>query len=105
MAEQIQLATPETKPAIVTTTYRPVFVSFDSEAPAIVIRLRGTNGEVKSFVYGGSDAGAADKTKAATLIKTINKSNLSTKSMDKRIMEQLMADFPELAGTITGAPE
>jgi hypothetical protein len=44
-------------------------------------------------------------TEAETLIITLNKSNLSTKSLEKRVVEKCQADGKLGAGSIAGAPD
>jgi hypothetical protein len=106
MAEDFALTTPEIIPQVTTATYRLVGLFLDWERTTILIRLRGANGEVKSFTYGGSDPGtpAAEKTKALNLMLALNKANLTVKSLQRRVLEQLAADGL-LAGAVTGTPD
>lgn len=60
------------------------------------IDLIGDDGGVFSHVIEG--------TEAADLMNTLNKVNLSTKSLHKRILEKLRTDGI-IAGTITGTPD
>ena len=105
LAENITLTTPEFTPAITTTTYKVIHLDLDWELPSIKIYLRGTNNEIKFFEYGGQLASPADKTKALNLMVALNKANLSVTSLQKRILNQLILDFPQLAGTVTGTPD
>ena len=96
MPEQLTLTDPEVTPPKVTTDYRVVFVQKDVEAKRFIVRVRGTNGEVKEF--------REDDDAAITVIKALNKSNNSVKSEQKRILEKLVADG-KLNGTVEGTPD
>ena len=106
MPETFVLATPEVTPPATTTGYQVVFLSLNWESPEIVIRLRGTNGELRAFVYGGRGplVSQEDRDAARTMIVALNKANLSTASLHRRILQRLNADGL-LAGTINGAPD
>lgn len=106
MAETIILATAEVTPSISTTDYRVVFLSLDWDRSTIVIRLRGTNGESRSFTYGGDRLSATDeqRAEALALMVALNKANLSTKSLQRRILERLIADG-KLRGSVSGTPD
>lgn len=94
MAEIVTLTTPVTTPNL--TTYRVVAVAFDWDAATIGIRLRGTNGESRTCGYQGSAA--------TTLMTALNKVDLSTTSLQKRVLQRLIADG-EIAGAISGSPD
>lgn len=94
MAELVTLTTAITTPNL--TTYRVVGLHLDWDAATIGIRLRGTNGEIKTAGYQGAAA--------TTLMTQLNKANLTSNSLHKRILTQLIADG-ELAGTISGSPD
>lgn len=94
MAELITLSVPITTPSI--TDYRVVQLTLDWTNPAIVIGLRGGNGESQSFQYTGATA--------TTLMQQLNVANLSVKSLHRRIIERLVADG-KLAGAISGSPD
>ena len=96
MSEQIDLTTTD-QAAPGTSSYHIVRLDLNFEAKSIGIGLIGENGERKEISY-GEDAGAV------ALMRALNKANLSTKSLHRRIMEKLIADG-HLAGTISGAPE
>lgn len=106
MAEDFTLTTPEIVPQVTTSTYRLVGLFLDWERTTIIIRLRGANGETKQFTYGGNDPStpSAEKTKALNLMLALNKANLSIKSLQRRVLEQLVTDG-FLAGSITGTPD
>jgi hypothetical protein len=58
------------------------------------------------FAYGGIDPSTppAEKTKALNLMIALNKANLTVKSLQRRVLEQLAADGL-LAGSVTGTPD
>lgn len=94
MAERIDLSTPfyPVAPVNDLTIARLVL---DWNAQTIVILLL-KSGATKEVVYSGPTA--------VTMMTALNKVNLSTKSLHKRILEQLIADG-HLAGTISGTPD
>lgn len=96
MAETVTLAIPEVTPQITTTDYRVSYLQMDWERASIVIHLRGTNGERKEIRYDGAEATA--------LMVALNKANLSTKSLQRRILEKAVADS-KIVGTVTGVPD
>jgi hypothetical protein len=96
MAESLVLTDPEVTPQVVTTEYHVVFLLKDTEQARLVVHVRGTNGERKVFTY--------EDDQAIAFIKQLNKSNNSTKSEQRRILEQLTADG-HLVGTVTGTPD
>ncbi len=103
MAEDFVLATAETASAIVTTTYRLIGLALDWEHAYISIRLRGANGEIKTFSYGGDGPGVNPAAVLALLV-ALNKADLSVKSLQRRILERLIADG-KILGTISGTPD
>jgi hypothetical protein len=64
--------------------------------PTIEAGFRGDNNEYTSIGYEG--------TEATNLMVALNKANLSTKSLHRRIMEKAIADG-KLSGTISGVPD
>lgn len=104
--EKLTLTVPEVKPEISTTAYEIAFINLGWEASTIVIGLRGENGELKVFTYGGNnpDNTAADRTKARNLMIALNKMNFTTNSLQKRVIQQLVTDG-FIAGTVTGTPD
>jgi hypothetical protein len=107
MAEQITLTTAETKPA--NPAYRVERMTFatgiNPAAPtaartgpfaSIYIQVMGNNGEAISHSITG-DA-------ALTLLKALNKANLTTQSLERRVLQRLIDDGV-LAGTLTGTPD
>jgi hypothetical protein len=94
--ETLSLTTPEVIPAITTTDYKVALLLLDMDGAQISIHLRGTNGERKEFRYDGADATA--------LMVSLNKANLTVKSLQRRILEKLTADG-KMAGAVTGIPD
>jgi hypothetical protein len=103
--ESLSLTTPEVT-QITTNTYKIASILFYWEQATIVISLRGENGELKTFTYGGNqpDTSQASRDKATNLMITINKMNFSTVSLQKRIFTQLINDG-FITGTVTGTPD
>lgn len=95
MAERLDLASPEqTAPG--TVTWKPFLLHLNWEAATIKVAFRGDNGEYLSIGYDGAEA--------TTLMVALNKANLSTKSLHKRLMEKAIADG-KMSGTISGTPD
>jgi len=94
MAEQLDLATPIIPPS--RTTYAVIRLMLDYENAVIQIALRGSDGAEVQVEYLG--------TPATALMTTLNKINLSTKSLQRRILEQLVTDGKMAAGTVSGTP-
>ena len=92
--ELLNLTTPETGPSI--TNWQVITVRFGWVEQRIDIVLLGTNGEQRAFAYTGSEA--------TTLMKALNKVDLSVKSLQRRILERLVSDG-KFAGTILGSPD
>lgn len=95
--EQCDLTTPEIyPPANPTTAYWKLDeLHLIWASQSITITLIGQNGERKTFAYDGSIATA--------LMSALNTANLSIKSLQRRVLERLIADG-KLAGTISGVP-
>lgn len=90
--EQLNLS-----PQVICSTYRVERLYLDWPGQLINISLLCVEtGEVKIFTYTGEVA--------RTLMIALNKANLSTSSLQKRILEKLVADG-KLGGTVTGTPD
>lgn len=106
--EQVNLAAPATTPQttrwIVQETRLTVGARFagdgtieiDGNLSEIFVHLLGDQHQVKTHSWKGNAA--------HTDIVALNKANLSTKSLQKRIMEKLIADGV-VEGTIAGTPD
>lgn len=85
-----------TSPPPQQTTWRVNEVYFNWDAQSIQIGLKGTNGEAKHHTYSG--------TTAQSLLVALNKANLSTTSLHRRIIDRLVSDGV-IAGTVSGSPD
>lgn len=92
--EQIDLTNPQ--PAPVATDYTIDRITFDWTGQNISIRLVSNNSEIISHHYTG--------TIAKNLMIALNKTDLSVKSLHRRVMEKLIADGV-IVGTISGTPD
>lgn len=105
MAEEYTLTTPETVPAITNNAYRVTFLLFDWAVGEIQVRLEGENDERLITGYGGPQATQPERDQAIKMMRTLNTANLSTKSLHKRVLEQLKADGKIPGGSVTGTPD
>jgi hypothetical protein len=100
MAEIVTFGSPLDPPR---TVFRPSYLALDLYNQRIDVQLRDWNGSTygdRLFIptpYTGADA--------VTLIRALNKANLSTQSMDNRIMARLLADGKLPSGTVSGSPD
>lgn len=92
MAEQLVLTTPES-----IADYRIMKVIFDWERGLIKIIVADVNNFRLLCVYDGAVAIA--------LMIQLNKINLSTISLQRRILERLVIDGKLPSGTVTGTPD
>lgn len=92
MAEQTALTVP-----ISMVAWSIAKVVYDWEGAVIYVVVLFSNGRKADYTYSGVTA--------TTLIKAINKADCSVKSQQRRIMERLVVDFPELAGAISGVAD
>jgi hypothetical protein len=79
------------------TSYRVLKLVLDWSEARIKVELADQAGVVIRAEYGGAEATA--------LMVSLNKANLSTNSLHKRILQQLATDGKLPAGTVTGAPD
>jgi len=94
MAELLTLTTPLPQPPQVTGyTVSRVLLNWEP-TPQVVITLRGEDGQLVDFVYSGATA--------TTMMVGLNKANLSTRSLNQRIFDRLIADG-KLVGTVAGS--
>jgi hypothetical protein len=92
MAEQLSLTVPET-----ITTYYISAILLDWDNATIRINVRDENGNIVKALYEGETA--------TNLMTGLNKSDLSTNSLHKRILERLVSDGKLPGGTVTGTPD
>jgi hypothetical protein len=94
-AEQIDLTAPITTPSI--TYFKVVRLDCDWENARISVYLKSSSSSERlAFYYDGAEATA--------LMTQMNKKNFTTTSMQKTILNKLVADG-FLAGTISGSPD
>ena len=94
MPEQLDLTTaivPTTR-----TTYRIARISFDWDNQLIRGDVVGSDTVIVGFSYDGSTA--------VTLMTTLNKIDLSVKSLQRRVLEKLVTDGKLPAGAVSGSP-
>lgn len=94
MAEQINVDNPNA--GLVNSSYQVNELILNWTGSYIRIGLISNIGNVQHFEYDGD--------KALNLMRALNKSNLSTKSLQRRIIEQLIADG-KLSGAVAGVPD
>lgn len=90
--ESLSLTTP-----ISISSYRVALLSLDWRAAAIRIVVVTPSGEEVVATYSGSFATA--------LMTQLNKLDMSTNSLHKRILDRLVLDGKLPAGTVTGSPD
>lgn len=93
MAEQLTVTIPPV--AAVSKDYRVTRLELDWDQPRIGIKLLGPDGEIGHAYQGPT---------ALALLVALNKANLSTQSLHRRILTRLVAD-EVIVGTISGAPD
>ncbi len=94
MSEQLDLTTPII--AATRTTYRVVRLILDWESAVIQVSLRGSDGVEISAEWAGAPATA--------LMTVLNTVNLSTISLQKRILQKLVTDGKLPSGVVSGIP-
>lgn len=97
MAESLTLTTPVTPSAPTTSSYRVISLNLQWEAQRITVVVKDNNEKLLVVVYEGAQA--------VTLMTALNKANLTTNSLQRRILTQLAADGKLPAGTVTGAQD
>lgn len=93
--EKIALTTPLVADPRETPNLEVQMLTLDWIGSRIVVMV-GQNGINRSFIYKGEQA--------KNMMITLNKANLSTNSLHKRILNQLISDG-YLSGTISGTPD
>jgi len=92
--ERITLTTPKPLPAqVVGYTVSSLLLKWEP-TPQIVVTLKGEDGTYTDQVYEGATA--------TTLMVALNKANLSTRSLNQRIFDRLIADG-RIVGTVAGS--
>jgi hypothetical protein len=106
MAESLALTTPIGGTTAI-ATLRPSLVILDPLAGRVTVQVREwtgsayvQDGRFREFTWDGASTPTGQ-----SLIVSLNKANLSTISLEKRIMQQIVASFPAFTGTISGAAD
>jgi hypothetical protein len=107
MAEQLDLTTPDqAEPG--TPVYRVAGIWLDWDGRNFYVVLIGDNGTQRQETYRDNEDASGDLLEGSTIatdrMRTLNKANLSNKSLQKRIMEMLINDG-RLEGSISGTPD
>jgi hypothetical protein len=89
--ERATLTVPEVK---TNSQYRVSRLMLDWDGSQITIDLTGTNGETKTCSYLSATA--------TTMMTALNKANLTTRSLNQRIFDRIIADGC-IAATVTGS--
>ena len=92
MAESLTLTVPKS-----VTTYKVNEIQINRKSQFINVEVEDSIGNIIRASYGGSQAMA--------LIVALNKANLSTSSLEKRILLQLVTDGYLPTGNVTGVPD
>lgn len=90
--ENLTLTTP-----VSVTTYRVQSILLDWRASRIKIVVSDTQNDMFVCEYGGATA--------TTLMTQLNKLDLTTNSLHKRILERLVTDGKLPPGNVTGSPD
>lgn len=92
--ETLSLTNPIVPPTV--SGFQVILLTLDWESKFITIGLKGTNGERLTHHYTGDTA--------HQFMVLLNKANLSTTSLHKRILQRLNTDGI-LVGSVTGSPD
>lgn len=96
LSEQIDLSNAYVVNPSSATSLKIESLFFDWKSEIICIRLYGDAVQYPPIYYRG--------TEAADLMRSLNTANLSTNSLNKRVMNKLINDGI-VAGTVTGQPD
>ena len=118
--EKVEFTSPEPL-GTPSTDIRIIGLEILTEPPLIRVMLKDSEGRLSNVYYREEPAAAAipedpgppivpavpevTGNEVRDMIRFLNKADLSSKSLNKRIMERLLADGHIGAGTITGTPE
>lgn len=94
MAEQVDLTVPTARSS--TLNYHVERLTLDWDAGTIAIQLKGNDGSALSKSYD-----ATTNPTGAALMTSLNKINLTTRSLNQRIFDRLILDGV-LIGTVAG---
>lgn len=93
----VETLDPPAKPAVSPPPYSIAALILEWDAKQIIIRLKGSDGSYVTHDYNESEG-------AVALMTSLNKANLATKSLHRRVMEKLIADG-KIVGSISGTPD
>ena len=96
MAERLDLTTPEGAVAAC-TNLSVTSLHLDWSGARITAKFQGDNGKSYGAFWEG--------TVATTLMLALNKANLTSNSLHKRVINQALTDGKLPAGTISGIPD
>ena len=96
MAEQLNLTTPIPSDHPDTLSWKVILLNLDWLNAIIRIRIQSNAGEIIIHTISGVEA--------TNLMIALNTANLSVKSLQRRILERLIADGVKV-GTISGDPD
>lgn len=96
-AEQIDLSIPYDPDDRTTSTMRISYIDMDWDGKLIDVCLVSTENNVKLYYQYEGEV-------AENLMKSLNKMDFSTDSLQKRVMERLVTDGI-LTGTVSGSPD
>lgn len=97
MPEKLTLTTPTTPTAPTTSEYAPRSVYLGWDEAVIRFVVRDNNAVTVTCVWEGTDA-------TNTMI-AINKANLTTLSLIKRLLQKAVTDGKLPSGSVTGTPD
>lgn len=100
--EQLDLASPQAyavrvEQTVEATSYRVGLLVLDWDHALIQIRVTDNLGAITNHVYKGATA--------TSMMIALNKANLSSNSLHKRVLNQLVTDGKLPAGTVNGSPD
>ena len=96
MAERLDLTTPEGAVAAC-TNLTVTSLHLDWAGARITAKFKGDNGRSYGAVWEGATA--------TTLMIALNKANLTSNSLHKRVINQALTDGKLPAGTVSGSPD
>jgi len=96
--EQLDLTTPIVQPTITQYTVDKVLLSWSQNLVHVEV-MHAATGARKTFLYSATTTPTGQ-----TLMRALNKADLSVKSLQRRILERLALDG-HLVGTVSGTPD
>ena len=93
--EQLDLSSPVTQPSV--TSYTVERLSIQRSPACIDVTAKDNNGKETAVTYNGATA--------QTLLGQLNKGNFTVNSLQKQVINRLIADGYLPAGSVTGTPD